>query len=169
MKPYHTPAPLQHAFTLIEMMVVIAIIAILAAMMMPFYQGKMIRQQIEAALPLADVAKGPIALAWALTQTFPADNAAAGLPSADKIVNNFVKAVTVQDGVINITFGNRAHPSLKDKVLSIRPAVVPDAPIVPVTWVCAKAQAPDKMTVKGNNQTTVADDFMPLECRFLVR
>jgi type IV pilus assembly protein PilA len=169
MNPHVRPTRRQAAFTLMEMMVVIAIIAILATLTLPYYQGRIIRQQIEDALPLADIAKAPIALSWALTQTFPADNSAAGLPSGDKIVNNYVKAVAVQDGVINITFGNRAHPSLTDKVLTIRPAVVTDAPIVPVTWVCAKAQAPDKMTLHGSDETTAPDEFMPLICRFLVR
>jgi type IV pilus assembly protein PilA len=152
-----------------EMMVIIAIIAILATLALPSYQGRLVRKQIEMALPLADIAKAPIAAAWALTQTFPADNAAAGLPVADKIVSNFVSAVTVQDGVINITFGNSAHPLLRDKILTLRPAVVTDAPVVPVAWVCNKAQVPDKMTVRGINQSTVADTYMPLGCRFIPR
>ena len=74
-------------FTLIEMMVVVGIVAILALMMLPSYQDKLIRDQIAEALPLADVAKPPVAAAWAATQTFPA-NAGAGLPPADKIVSN---------------------------------------------------------------------------------
>lgn len=152
-------------FTLIEMMVVIAIIAILAAMAIPSYLFKVIREQIETSLPLTDIAKKPIAASWLATQTFPADNAAAGLPSADKIVNNYVSNVAVEDGAIHITFGNRASSPLKGKILTLRPAVVLDAPIVPVTWVCAGAEAPDKMTIKGINKTNVEQSQLPLACK----
>src|SRR6185295_12958061 len=112
------------------------------------YQDKLVRDQVVEALPLADIAKLPVALSWAAVQTFPADNAAAGLPAADKIVSNLVKSVQVQDGAIQVTFGNRANGLIKDKVLSLRPAVVDDAPVVPVAWVCGYAQGPDKMTVR---------------------
>jgi type IV pilus assembly protein PilA len=152
-------------FTLIEMMVVIAIIAILAAMAVPSYLFKVIREQIETSLPLTDIAKKPIAASWLATQTFPADNAAVGLPSADKIVNNYVKSVAVEDGAIHITFGNRASNPLKGKILTLRPAVVLDAPIVPVTWVCAGAEAPDKMSIKGINKTSIEANHLPLACK----
>ncbi|MES2048964.1 MAG: pilin, partial [Pseudomonadota bacterium] len=149
----------------IEMMVVIAIIAILAAMAVPSYLFKVIREQIETSLPLTDIAKQPIAASWLAMQTFPADNAAAGLPSADKIVNNYVRSVAVEDGAIHITFGNRASSAIKGKILTLRPAVVLDAPIVPVTWVCAGAEAPDKMTIKGVNKTNVEQTNLPLACK----
>ena len=152
-------------FTLIEMMVVLGIVAILALMMLPSYQDKLVRDQIAEALPLADVTKLPVAAAWAATQTFPADNAGAGLPPADKIVNNYVSAITVQDGAIHVTFGNRVNSSLKGKVLTLRPAVVADTPAVPVAWVCGNATVPDKMTVKGLNKTDVPPLFLPLKCR----
>lgn len=152
-------------FTLAEMMVVIVVIGILAMMAVPSFQERIIREQIVAAVPLADIAKTPIATAWATTQVFPPDNAGAGLPAADKIVNNFVNALVVQDGVIHLTFGNRAHNAIIGKTLSIRPAVVEDAPIVPVTWVCGNAPGPDKMTVKGENKTTVPNQYLPLGCR----
>lgn len=152
-------------FTLLEMMAVIAVIAILAAMAIPSYLVKLVKEQIEIALPLADIAKKPIALSWLADQKFPFDNAAAGIPTAEKIVNNYVSAVTVQDGVIHVTFGNRANGVIKGKVVSLRPAVVEDAPVVPVTWVCGNAEAPEKMTVKGNNLTSVPPEYLPLICR----
>jgi len=96
-------------FTLLEMMVVIGIVAILALMAIPTYQNKFIRDQIAEALPLADIAKPAVALSWAALQTFPADNAAAGLPVAEKIVNNYITSVAIQGGAINITFGNKVN------------------------------------------------------------
>ena len=152
-------------FTLVEMMVVIGIVAILALMAIPTYQDKFIRDQVAEALPLADLAKPPVALSWAVLQTFPADNAAAGLPVAEKIVNNFIGSVAIQGGAINITFGNKANRAILGKVLSLRPAVVEDAPIVPVTWVCGYATAPEKMTVKGENKTNIPPGYLPIRCR----
>jgi type IV pilus assembly protein PilA len=152
-------------FTIVEMMVVVGIVAILALMALPSYQDKFIRDQIVEALPLADIAKAPIAATWASGQTFPPDNADAGLPVADKIVNNFISSVAVQGGAIHITFGNRVNKTISGKVLTLRPAVVEDAPIVPVTWVCGHAAPPGKMTVKGENKTDIPMTYLPFRCR----
>jgi type IV pilus assembly protein PilA len=154
-------------FTLIEATVAIAIVAILAMLAIPNFQNRIVVEQIVAAVPLADIVKPPIALAWATTQTFPADNAAAGLPPADKIVNNYISAITVQNGAIHITFGNSAHGLISGKILTLRPAVVEDAPIVPVTWVCGFASGPGQMTIKGENKTDVPKNYLPLNCRNL--
>lgn len=152
-------------FTLLELMVVVGVIAILALLAIPTYQDKFVRDQIAEALPLADIAKPPVALSWALLQNFPADNAAAGLPIAEKIVNNYISSIAIQGGAIHITFGNRANRVILGKILSLRPAVVEDAPIVPVTWVCGYATAPDKMTLKGENKTNLPPGWLPLKCR----
>ena len=152
-------------FTLIEMMVVVAIIAILALVALPNGQDKIIRMQITEALSLTDIAKGPIAAHWSSAQAMLPDNASAGLPTPDKVVNNFVRALVIQDGAIHITFGNRANGLIKDKTLTSRPAVIDDAPVVPVTWVCGNANAPDKMTIKGENKTDIPANFLPMSCR----
>lgn len=149
------------------MMVVVAVIAILAALALPSYQFRIVRQQVEEAVQLADIAKKPVAASWAVKHTFPLDNAAAGLPTAEKIVNNYVRAVSVQDGAVNITFGNRATSVLSGKTLTLRPAVVEDAPVVPVTWVCGTAEAPGNMTIRGANQTSIAEAQLPLSCRMI--
>ena len=152
-------------FTLLELMVVVGVIAILALLAIPTYQDKFVRDQIAEALPLADIAKPPVALSWALLQNFPADNAAAGLPVAEKIVNNYISSVTIQNGAIHITFGNHANRVIAGKILTLRPAVVEDAPIVPVTWVCGFATAPDKMALKGENKTNIPPGWLPIKCR----
>src|SRR3954463_3411731 len=152
-------------FTMIEMMIVIAVVAILALMAAPSFQDQIVRDQINKALPLADIAKAPTAIAWSMLQTFPADNAAAGLPPADKIVNDAISSVAVQNGAIHITFGNRANGVITGKMLTLRAAVVEDAPVVPVTWVCGYAEAPDKMTLHGQNQTNIPASFLPFACR----
>ncbi|MEO8143095.1 MAG: pilin, partial [Betaproteobacteria bacterium] len=155
----------RRGFTLLEMAVVLAIIAILALMAVPSYIEKFVKDQIVEALPLADLAKGPVAASWSATQILPDNNEGAGLPPADKIVSNFVRSVQVQNGAIHVTFGNRASSAIKDKILTLRPAVVADAPVVPVAWVCGDAAAPDRMTVKGENKTNIETKFLPLKCR----
>ena len=152
-------------FTLVEMMVVLAVVAILALMAIPSFQDQIVRDQINTALPLADIAKKPVAASWTALQAFPPDNAAAGLPPANKIVSNHISSVLVQDGALHVTFGNRANGVINGKTLTLRPAVVTDAPIVPVAWVCGFAPIPGKMTAKGENKTTIEPKYLPLACR----
>lgn len=152
-------------FSLIEMMVVIAVIGILALMAAPNFHDTIVRNEIKEALPLADIARQPVAATWAAVQLFPRDNAEALLPPPEKIVSNLIKSVAIRDGAINITFGNRANGIINGKVLTLRPAVVEDSPVVPVAWVCGSAEAPDKMTVKGKNETNIPDTFLPFNCR----
>ncbi len=162
-----TAAIKARGFSLIELIVVMAILAIMALIAMPSLTDKIVRDQINEALPLADIARSPVSAAWSLTHTLPADNAAAGIPVADKIVSNYVKSIAVENGAVHITFGNSANGVIKDKVLTLRPAVVDDAPTVPVAWVCAKGKVPDKMAAKGEDRTTVPANYLPLKCRDL--
>lgn len=154
-----------NGFSMMELMMVLAVVAILALLAIPSFSGKMVRDQILEALPLADIAKPSMAGMWALGRAFPADNSVAGLPEPDKIVNNFVRAVTVREAAIDITFGNRAHALIKDKILTVRAAVVDDAQVVPITWVCGNAPAPDKMTLRGTNNTNIPAEYLPFKCR----
>jgi len=147
------------------MVIVIAVLAILALVALPNFTDKLVRDQIGEAVTLAAIAKPPIEAAWRADKPLPADNPAAGLPVAEKIENNVVSAVTVQDGAIQIRFGNKAHDKLKGKTLSLRPAVVDDARIVPVTWLCGMAAPPGKMTAKGVNRTDIPASLLPLRCR----
>ncbi len=152
-------------FTMVEIAVVLAIVGILALLAVPSYQDRIVRDQIVSATPLADIAKAPVALSWASLQALPADNVSAGLPPAEKIVNNFISSVSVQAGAIHITFGNSANGNINGKILTLRPAVVTDAPIVPVAWVCGDAAPPRPMTVKGENKTNIPSNFLPYNCR----
>lgn len=152
-------------FSLVEMMAVVAILGILALIAIPSSMGKIIKEQITAAMPLADIAKDPIAATWSSTQVMLANNAEADLPSPDKVVNNFIRALEIDNGAIHMTFGNKAHPQIKDKVLSLRPAVIEESKVVPVAWVCGNATAPENMVIKGANKTNIPDEYLPRMCR----
>ena len=147
------------------MILVVAIIAILAMIAIPSSVERIAKEHVLAAIPLADIAKEPIAAQWKLLKTLPMDNKEAGLPAPDKVVSNFISAVAIKDGVINMTFGNKANPKLKGKILSIRPAVIEEAQIVPIAWVCGYAKAPNKMLLLGANQTNIEDRYLPLACK----
>jgi type IV pilus assembly protein PilA len=164
-KPQRNSTPSPRGFTLIELMVVVAIIAILALMAVPSYHDKYIREQVIEAMRLTDIAKGPIAAAWATTKTFPDDNAAAGLPAPEKVVSNYIRSLTIEAGAIHVVFGNQANAALRGMTLSLRPAVVEDAPIVPVAWVCGFAATPEKMTVTAANKTDLPRGWLPVNCR----
>jgi type IV pilus assembly protein PilA len=152
-------------FTLIELVVAMAIMAILAMIAIPSLQDKWVREQIVEAMRIAEVAKVPVTTSWSLKQTVPADNNAAGLPIADKIVSTWVSSVAIEDGAIHVIFGNRANGSIIGKTLTLRPAVVVDAPVVPVAWVCGRAAPVEKMTAMGKDRTTVPSKYLPLNCR----
>ena len=163
--PERSSTPSPRGFTLIELMAVVAIIAILALMAVPSYHDKYIREQVIEEMRLTDIAKGPVAAAWATTKTFPEDNAAAGLPTPDKVVSNYIRSLTIEAGAIHVVFGNQASGALRGMTLSLRPAVVEDAPIVPVAWVCGLAAAPEKMTVAAANKTDLPKVWLPVNCR----
>jgi type IV pilus assembly protein PilA len=157
--------PLRPGFTLIELLAVIAVIAILALISLPSMMQRIARQQVSEALSLADIAKTPIASAWAANQPLPADNAAAGLPAPEKVVSNYVSRLEVETGAIHLVFGNNANGNLRGKTLTLRAAVVDHEHAVPVAWVCGRAPVPQPMTALGTNRTDLDVGYLPLNCR----
>jgi len=153
------------AFTLMELLAALAVICILLLIALPSYLDKMVREQVLEALPLADLAKPAVAAAWRASEPLPVDNASAGLPAADKIVNAMVTSVTLQEGAVHIVFGNRAHHTLRGRTLTLRPAGVQDARIVPLVWLCGRAAPPAQMVAQGNNRTDVPVGLLPSRCR----
>ena len=153
------------AFTLIELMVALAVVAILATLALPSLQAPFVRQQVVDSAALINLAKAGVNGKWATAQKLPLDNTEAGLPDADKLVGNYVTSVTVESGAVHVRFGNQANGAIKDKTLSFRPAVVDSAPMVPIAWVCGPAATPNKMSAKGVDRTDVAAKFLPLNCR----
>ncbi len=154
----------QKGFTLIELMIVVAIIGILSTLALPSFQDRIIKAQAQEGIALADFVKQGVATYYARNQKIPDNNADAGLPPPDKIIGNFVTRVTMEQGAITITYGNRANGFLAGKKLTLRPAVVEGYAAVPIAWVCGMAQAPNTMKIIGNNQTNIPLAHLPLDC-----
>src|ERR1041384_3861138 len=96
----------QKGFTLIELMIVVAIIGILAAIALPAYQDYTIRAKVTEALSLAASAKTAVTESYISNGALPGTNADAGLPDANKIASKFVQSVTVvPNGEIDIIVG----------------------------------------------------------------
>jgi type IV pilus assembly protein PilA len=99
---------LQKGFTLIELMIVVAIIAILAAIAISQYQDYVIRSQVSEGSALADGVKTAVAEYYQNKGSFPANNTSAGLATSTGIKGQYVSSVTVasgQNGVIGAAFG----------------------------------------------------------------
>jgi type IV pilus assembly protein PilA len=153
-------------FTLIELLIVIAILTVLSTMALPSYQDRVIRAQAAQAMAVAEVAKKEVEEYYKAKKALPRNNAQAGLPAPEKMVGNYVTSVAVSDGVINITLGNRVNKNAAGKIVTMRPAIVADASIVPIAWVCGYASVPKGMTVKGKNESTIPPRQLPIDCRY---
>ena len=153
-------------FTLIELMIVISIIGILATMALPSFQDRIIRTQVEEGFNLAKMTKEGVVDYYKRKNTFPEDNVAAGMPAPEKIVGNYVSSVKITGGVIDITLGNRINKNVSGKIITLRPAIVKDAPLVPIAWVVGYASVPKGMTVIGTNNSNVLPRHLPVYGRY---
>jgi type IV pilus assembly protein PilA len=140
----------KNGFTLIELLTVISIIAILAAIAIPQFSAY--RQKaygVEGYLLGSEVRKD-IQEFYDHTGRFPKDNREAGLPDSRNLRGKFVEAVTVRNGVFDISFGQNFG---RYKVLTARPAFLKNDPSAPVLWVWGDEKYPDAYNVAGENRT----------------
>ena len=152
-------------FTLIELMIVVAIIGILASIAIPAYQDYTIRAQVVEAMSLTSGMKGSIDEYYRDRGVFPPDNEAAGTPLPEQMIGNYVNRITVEGGALHVRFGNHANARIANEILSIRPLVVPGSPLTPISWNCGTRTAPTGMEAVGQNRTSVEAKYVPSACR----
>src|SRR5262249_34637704 len=130
-------------FTLIELMIVVAIIAILAAIALPAYQDYVIRSQVSEGSVLADGAKTAVAEYFSNRGVAPTNNASAGLASSASITGKFVSSLTVASGLITTQFGNtspqRANSNIVGSTLTFTPTF--GATAGSTMWTCSSSIA----------------------------
>jgi type IV pilus assembly protein PilA len=156
----------QKGFTLIELMIVIAILSILATMAAPSFQDRVIRSQVQEALNLSEIAKKSIEDYYTAKKAFPNNNRDAGLPPFDKIIGNFVTGISIRSGAIDVYLGNKINKHADQKIVSIRPAIVEGEPMVPIAWIPGYASVPEGMTVVGENRSDILPRLLPIICRY---
>ncbi|HHS0976931.1 TPA: pilin [Neisseria meningitidis] len=111
---------LQKGFTLIELMIVIAIVGILAAVALPAYQDYTARAQVSEAILLAEGQKSAVTEYYLNHGEWPSDNSAAGVASSSTIKGKYVKEVTVAKGVITATMlSSGVNKEIQGKKLSL--------------------------------------------------
>ncbi|MEX2124527.1 MAG: pilin [Woeseia sp.] len=142
---------IQQGFTLIELMIVVAIIGILAAIAIPAYQDYTIRAQVTEGINLATGSKVAVTEFFQNDGAFPVTNAEAGVPAANTIIGKYVTSVTVgAAGIITVVYGDQAHSELSGDTLILTPTSAAGAGSV--EWDC---------TAGG----TVATKHRPSSCR----
>ena len=147
----------QQGFTLIELMIVVAIIGILMAIAIPAYQDYTIRAQVSEGMNLASGAKASVAEYWTNTGNFPNSNSEAGLATKTSIIGRYVSQVAVgadggggAAGVIEITYGNNANTNISTYTLLLSP----DPTAGSVRWRC-----------RSGGTKPIANKYLPADCR----
>jgi type IV pilus assembly protein PilA len=136
----------QQGFTLIELMIVVAIIGILAAIAIPAYQDYTIRAQVSEGLNLAGGSKVAVTEFYQDTGGWPADNTAAGVEAAGNINGKYTTQVVVLAGAITVTYGGSANTNLAGGTLTLTPTDNTGA----VEWACT---------------ASFANKWLPASCR----
>ena len=133
---------MQKGFTLIELMIVVAIIAILAAIAIPAYQNYLVRAQVSEGAVLTDGAKTAVGEYYTNVGSFPGNNTSAGLASGASITGKYTSGVVVNGGLITATFGNKANTAITGSTFVLSASAVANAGSI--TWTCTKSTVPSK-------------------------
>jgi len=157
---------IQQGFTLIELMIVVAIIGILAAIAIPAYQDYTIRAQVTEGLNLASAVKAAVAETYADRGAWPANLAAVGIVNAT--TGKYVSGMAINNGTIVITYGLQANAAnLAGQTLSLKPLVSANDDVI---WICGLGATPAGAVeaasgASGAVATSLVAKYMPSNCR----
>ncbi|HEZ3909393.1 TPA: pilin [Neisseria meningitidis] len=159
---------LQKGFTLIELMIVIAIVGILAAVALPAYQDYTARAQVSEAILLAEGQKSAVTEYYLNHGEWPANNSDAGVASSSTIKGKYVKSVEVKNGVITATMASsNVNKEIQGKKLSLW-AKRQDGS---VKWFCGQpverntAAAADDDVADDSGNDKIDTKHLPSTCR----
>jgi len=139
----------QRGFTLIELMIVVAIIGILSSIAIPAYLDYAVRSQVGIGINLASAAKASVTEYYQENGVYPGTNAVAGIAAAGTITGKYVSQVEVTGaGLVQVTFGNDVNTKILNAVLTMTPTDNTGS----VSWTCT-------------GDATLQDKWMPSSCR----
>ena len=165
---------MQKGFTLIELMIVVAIIGILAAIAIPAYQDYTIRSQVTEGLNLAGAVKAAVAETYADRGAWPAGNLEAGIVddtgAAVAPSGKYVTDIQISNGTINITYGGQANQNINAGILSLVPKVSANDDVI---WLCGYNDGTNMSPAPGDpnsgasdaSSTDLAPKYVPASCR----
>lgn len=156
---------IQKGFTLIELMIVIAIIGILAAIAIPAYQDYTIRAQASEGITLASSVQIAVADYYAQNGTWPTamTGGGTGLNYTAAPTGNYVTGIATTLGAITVTYGNKANNAIATYTLSLNAATTTAGDIA---WICGNSTAlPTGATKVGLGATSVANKYLPKNCQ----
>ncbi|MBJ7798416.1 pilin [Neisseria meningitidis] len=158
---------LQKGFTLIELMIVIAIVGILAAVALPAYQDYTARAQVSEAILLAEGQKSAVTEYYLNHGEWPANNSSAGVATSTDIKGKYVQKVEVKNGVVTATMlSSGVNNEIKDKKLSLWAKRQNGS----VKWFCGQpvtraAKAANADDVAADDTNKIDTKHLPSTCR----